>query len=462
MTPTGLLESIGATLDGDVLGPEHADYETARRLWNAHIDRRPAMIARCTSTADVAAAVTAAVQGGLEIAVRGGGHSFPGYSVCDRGLMINLSAMNRVLVDPVAKRAHVQGGALLGDLDRAAQAHGLAVPLGGVSHTGVGGLTLGGGMGYLSRLYGLSIDNLVSAEIVLADGSILRVDDDHEPDLFWAIRGGGGNFGVVTDFEFQLHEVGPMLQFGLFFWGLEQGEEALRLIRELFVDLPLSLNAMPILGLTAPPAPFVPAEHHFATGYALLLAGFGDPAEHAAAVERIRSALPPLFDLVTPMPYVGLQSFIDEPNAAGSYGYDKGAYLAELTDDVISVLTDFVPRKTSPLSVLPFYRLDGAYSEVADDATAFSGPRTPCYFANLIGLCPAPQMLGPERAWIRSLHGALQPYALGTGSYVNVAPELDTAGVRDTYGTKFARLQAIKTAYDPRNVFHRNANIPPA
>lgn len=219
---------------------------------------------------------------------------------------------------------------------------------------------------------------------------------------------------------------------------------------------------MPILGLTAPPAPFVPAEHHFATGYALLLAGFGDPAEHAAAVERIRSALPPLFDLVTPMPYVGLQSFIDEPNAAGSYGYDKGAYLAELTDDVISVLTDFVPRKTSPLSVLPFYRLDGAYSEVADDATAFSGPRTPCYFANLIGLCPAPQMLGPERAWIRSLHEALQPYAIGSGSYVNVAPELDTAGVRDTYGTKFARLQAIKTAYDPRNVFHRNANIPPA
>jgi FAD/FMN-containing dehydrogenase len=456
-----VLESLRSNIDGELIEPEHADYDAARRVWNADIDRRPALIARCASADDVRAAVLTAAEAGMEIAVRGGAHSFPGYSVGDGALVIDLSRMNQVRVDAETRRARVQGGALLGDLDAAAQAHGLASPAGMISHTGVGGLTLGGGMGWLSRLAGLSIDNLVSAEIVVADGRILRVDDRRHPDLFWAIRGGGGNFGVVTEFEFRLHEVGPMVQFGLFFWGLDQGTAALRLMRDLVHELPVTVNAVPVAGLTTPPAPFVPPEFHFQTGYALLLTGFGDPAEHERAVERVRSSLPPLFELVTPMPYTALQSMLDEPNAWGSYGYDKGAYLADLTDEVIDVLTAYVPKKTSPLSVLIFYWLDGAYSEVAEDATAFGGPRAPCYFGNFIGLCPAPEMLPAERQWIRSLADDLAPYTLRSGSYVNVMPEPDVDEVQDVYGAKFARLQAVKAAYDPGNVFHRNANIPP-
>lgn len=457
-----IVESLTGRVSGEVLGPAHADYDAARRVWNAGIDRRPSAIARCRSADDVSEAVTAAVEAGLEIAVRGGAHGFPGYAVSDGGVVVDLSAMNRVIVDPATKRARVQGGALLGDLDRAAQVHGLAVPAGVVSHTGVGGLTLGGGMGWLTRLHGLSLDNLQAAEIVLADGRVLHVDDQHHPELFWAIRGGGGNFGVVTEFEFRLHDVGPMVQFGLLFWGVDQGAEALRLMRDLIADLPLSINAMPIAGLTTPPAPFVPPEHQGATGYALTLAGFGSPDEFDDIVERLRSDLPPLFDVVTPMPYVALQSLLDEPNGWGSYGYDKGVYLAELTDEVISILTAHVPGKTSPLSVLIFYRLDGAYSSVGDDDTAFSGPRMPCYFGTLVGLCPEPEMLVSEREWVRALAEELEPHTLGAGTYVNVLPESDAATVQDAYGAKFARLQAVKRAYDPANRFHRNANIPPA
>ena len=457
-----VLDLLRSSIHGELIDPEHAEYDAARRVWNADIDRRPAVIARCDSVDDVRKAVLAANEAGLEIAVRGGGHSFPGYSVGDGVLVIDLSRMNRVSVNAEARRAYVGGGALLSDLDAAAQAHGLATTAGMISHTGVGGLTLGGGMGWLSRLAGLSIDNLVSAEIVVADGRILQVDEHRHPDLFWAIRGGGGNFGVVTQFEFRLHEVGPMVQFGLFFWSLDQGTAALRLMRDLVHDLPISLNAVPVAGLTTPPAPFVPPEHQFETGYALLLTGFGDPAEHEQVVQRVRSTLPPSFELVTPMPYVALQGLIDEPNAWGSYGYDKGAYLADLTDDVIDVITTSVPKKSSPLSILIFYWLDGAYTQVAEEATAFGGPRTPCYFGNLIALCPTQEMLADERQWIRALADDLRPYALGSGTYINVMPEPDVSDLQDVYGAKFTRLQAVKATYDPGNVFHRNANIPPA
>ena len=215
-------------------------------------------------------------------------------------------------------------------------------------------------------------------------------------------------------------------------------------MRDLVHDLPISLNAVSVAGLTTPPAPFVPAEHQFATGYALLLTGFGDPAEYEQVVHRVRSTLPPLFDLVTPMPYVALQGLLDEPNAWGSYGYDKGAYLADLTDDAIDVLTAYVPKKSSPLSVLVFYWLDGAYAQVADEATAFGGPRTRCYFGSFIGLCPTQEMLPAERQWIRALANDLSPYTLGSGTYVNVMPEPDVSDVQDVYGGKFTRLQAVK------------------
>jgi FAD/FMN-containing dehydrogenase len=243
---TATIESLRQSMAGSVITPEDTEYDQARRVWNAHIDRRPAVIVQCASAQDVAAALGFAQAAGLEIAVRGGAHSFPGYSVCDDGLVVDLRRMNGVIIDPEAKRARVQGGALLADLDAAAQAHGLAVTAGIVGHTGVAGLTLGGGYGWLTRLAGLSIDNLLGAEVVVADGRILRASGDENSDLFWAIRGGGGNFGVVTEFEFRLLDVDPMVQFGFFFWGQDQARAALRLMRDVIPGLPRSLNALPV------------------------------------------------------------------------------------------------------------------------------------------------------------------------------------------------------------------------
>jgi FAD/FMN-containing dehydrogenase len=458
-TISGGLDELRAAIDGRVLADGDPGHDAARKVWNACFDRRPAVIVQCASASDVAAAVLFAQAHSLEIAVRGGAHSVSGHSVCDGGLMIDLSALNAVSVDPDAKRVRVQGGALLHDLDTATQAHGLAVPAGVVGHTGVGGLTLGGGMGWLSRQAGLSIDNLMSAQVVVADGRILRAAEDENADLFWALRGGGGNFGVVTEFEFRRHEVGPIVQVGLFFWPPEQRSEALRLMRDVVAELPRSMNAIPAAALNAPPAPFVPVEHHFAPGCALVLAGFGDPSEHAEVVSRIRAALPPLFDFVEPMPYVALQQLLDEANAWGFYGYDKSGYFDDISDEVIEILADYAPRKASPLSVVLFYRLDQAYCEVAEDATAFSGERTPRYAAFFVALCPTPEMLPAERDWVRSLWDALSPHMISTRTYVNALPDDENFRIRDTYGDKYDRLRTIKVTYDPENVFHRNANI---
>jgi len=305
-TMRGSIGTLRAAMNGPVIGPADPGYDEARRVWNAGIDRYPAVIARCASSADVAAAVTFAATNGLEITVRGGAHSMSGAAVTDRGLMIDLSQLNRVSVDPQAKRARASGGALLADLDAATQAYGLAVPAGVVSHTGVGGLTLGGGMGWLTRQAGLSIDNLVSAQVVTASGQIRRASADENPDLFWAIRGGGGNFGVVTEFEFRLHEVGPVVQAGLLFWDLEQGRDVLGVAREIIAALPRGLNII-VAGLNAPAAPFVPMQHHHQPGYVLVVAGFGSAAGHAQVMTRIRQALPPSWEFATPMPYVALQ-----------------------------------------------------------------------------------------------------------------------------------------------------------
>ena len=453
--------ALRAVMSGTVLVAGDADYDEARRLWNAEIDRRPAVIARCTTAADVAAAVTIAVRGGLEIAVRGGAHAPSGHATVDDGLMIDLSGMNNVVVDPNTRRAKVGGGALLGDVIEAAQAHGLAYPVGAISHTGVGGLTLGGGMGWLTRKHGLSIDNLVSAMVVTADGRILRAAEDENADLLWAIRGGGGNFGVVTEFEFALHPVGPMIQVGLLFWGLDQGKEFLRKARDVVGSLPPEVNVI-IGGVNAPPAPFVPAEHQMQPGYIAVVAGFGTQQEHESVLARLRDRTPPLWEFATPMPYVALQTMLDEANAWGNYAYDKGGYLEELTDEVIDVITEHMPRKQSPLSVTLFYRLDGAYSQVGDEDTAFSGGRSPGYGIFIIGLCPAPELLTAERDWVRGFHSALAPHMVSR-VYVNAFSESTDDTARTAYGPeKYDRLAQIKRKYDPDNVFRRNVNIKPA
>ena len=460
---SGGVEELRATIGGPVIAPGDPDFDDRRRVWNADIDRRPAVIARCTSAADVAAAIGFAREHQLEIAVRGGAHSTAGSATCEGGMMIDLSLLNDVRVDPQAKRARAGGGALLADLDAATQAHGLAVPAGLISHTGVGGLTLGGGMGWLTRKFGLSIDNLVSAEIVTADGRVRRASADENPALFWAIRGGGGNFGVVTSFEFQLHEVDPTVQFGLFFWDLDHGPEALRLAREIVADLPPEVNAV-IGAVNAPPAPFVPPEHHFQPGYVLLLTEFGPAQEHADLTERIRRSVPPLFDLVTPMPYLAVQQLLDEATAWGVHSYEKGAYVAELSDEVIELVTERVPAKTSPLSAVLFYRLDGAYSAVGDADTAFSGGRSPRYSAFILGVAPDAEVLPAERRWVRSFWDALRPYAMSGGDgYINGTADHAGDRVRASYGpAKYERLARIKAQFDPDNVFHVNANIRPA
>jgi FAD/FMN-containing dehydrogenase len=457
------MDGFRAVMDGPVILPGDAGFDDGRRVWNAGIDRRPAVIARCQSTADVVAAVGFAREHGLEISVRGGAHNPAGTAVADGGLMIDLSELNAVTVDPAARRARAGGGALLANLDAATQAHGLAVPAGLVSHTGVGGLTLGGGMGWLTRKFGLSIDNLAAAEVVTADGRVLRASAAEHPDLFWAIRGGGGNFGVVTSFEFDLHDLDPGVQVAMFFWGLDQGRDALRLAREITAAMPPDINAV-TGAVNAPPAPFVPEEHHFAPGYLLVLTGFGGAPEHAQLVDQIRGSVPPLFDLVAPMRYTDLQQLLDEANAWGSYAYDKSCYLAELSDPVIDVITEQVPGKNSPMSAALFYRLDGAYCRAGEQDTAFSGGRSPRYAAFIIGVAPDDRVLAAERGWVRSFWSALRPHSIGDGDgYINGNTDYAGDGIQGAYGAdKYQRLARVKASYDPDNVFHVNVNVQPA
>jgi FAD binding domain/Berberine and berberine like len=456
------LGGLRDVLTGSVLEPTDDDYDTARTVWNAAIDRRPALIAQCASPADVAAAILFAREQGFEITVRGGAHSTAGASVADESLMIDLRRMNEVRVDPEAKRTRVGGGALLRDMDAATQAHGLAVPAGLVGHTGVAGLTLGGGMGWLSRLFGLTLDNLLAAEVVTADGQVRRAAEDENPDLFWAIRGGGGNFGVVTAFEFRAHQVGPIVHFGLFFWPAVEGREALCVMRDVIHDLPRDMNAI-VACLNAPPAPFVPQQHHFVPGYALLLTGFGSTEEHAKVANDVRSRLAPLFDVVAPIPYVELQQLLDEANAWGQLYYDKGTDIPHLSDDMIAVVTEQMPRRSSPLSVALGYPLDGAFCDIGENDTAFGGTRAPHYAWVLVGAAQDPAVLAAERDWVRSFWDALQPFALGIGSYVNLMTEFEPDRVRASYGrAKHDRLAHIKAKYDPGNLFHHNANIKPS
>jgi FAD/FMN-containing dehydrogenase len=316
-------------------------------------------------------------------------------------------------------------------------------------------------MGWLTRQAGMACDNVESVEIVVADGRILRASAAENPELYWAVRGGGGNFGVVTEFEYRLHEVGPMIQFGFLFWEAERGREALRAIREAVATMPRSCNIL-LAGLNAPPAPFVPAEHHLKAGFALVLCGFGDPDEHAQTVDRLRAALPPLVEAVTPMPYTALNQAFDQANCWGQYYYETSTRYAELTDDVIDVMVAHLGLRTSPATAMLTYRLDEAYSEVPPDANAFGGTRDPQYITFLMAIAPDAEVLGADQAWARGMRDALAPLALNAGTYINAMAEPDEHRVRAAYGAKYDRLARIKAEYDPGNIFHRNTNIKPA
>lgn len=451
-----------AGFEGEALTPGHPDYDRSRAVWNGAIDRRPAVIACCTTAGQVADAIRFARRSGLEIAVRGGGHNYAGHAVCEGGLMIHLGAMNGVTVDAAARRAVCGGGATWADVDAATQAHGLATPGGFISHTGIAGLALGGGIGWLTKKAGLSCDNLLAADVVTADGRIVRASADENAELFWALRGGGGNFGIVTSFEFALHPVGPMVNLGLFFFGLENGAEALRFSRDYIRTIPDEATAFLGIGLSAPPAPFVPEEYHLRPGHALLVAGFGTPEEHATLVAPIREAVTPLFELVTPIPFVALQQMFNGSAPWGTLGYEKALYLDELTDGAIAVIGEFVPKKSSPLSFVPTFTLAGRYCEIAESDTAFGGRRSPGYVFNIEAAAPTRELYEADRAWVRAFWSAMRPHANGSGSYVNFMSESEEERVKVSYGAgKYARLARLKVEWDPENVFHLNANIKP-
>ena len=459
----GSIGEFAAHFEGRALTPGQADYDTLRSIWNGEIDRRPAVIAECRTAAHVAEAIRFARGRGLEIAVRGGGHNYAGHAVCDDGMMIHLGAMNGVVVDPVARRAVCGGGATWADVDAAAQKHGLATPGGFISHTGIGGLTLGGGIGWLTKLAGLSCDNLLAAEVVTADSHIARASHDENADLFWALRGGGGNFGVVTSFEFALHAVGPMINLGLFFFGQDNGSEALRFARGYIKTIPDGATAFLAIGLSAPPAPFVPVQYQGVVGHGLLVVGFGSGEEHAHIVAPIRAAVTPLFEFITPMPFVALQQMFNAFVTWGTLGYEKALYLDELSNAAIEVIGEHVTKKTSPLSFCPTFSLAGAYRDVGDDDSAFGGSRAAGYVFNIEAAASDPQVYEADRRWVRSFWDAMRPHASGLGGYVNFLVEDDETRVRASYGeAKYLRLGRIKAQYDPSNIFRRNANIKPA
>ncbi|WP_051366143.1 FAD-binding oxidoreductase [Hamadaea tsunoensis] len=447
---------------GAVFRPGDDGYQDAldKAIWNGDSRHRAAVIARATSAQQVATALRFARTQGMEVTVRGGGHSFAGLAAQEGALMVDLGGMTDVVVDPATKVVRVGGGAPLAALDAATAAHGLAVPGGTISHTGIAGLTLGGGFGWLTRLGGLTCDHLVGAEVVTADGRIVHASDDENPELMWALRGGGGNFGVVTTFEYQAHDLSPMANLGLFFWEPDHAREPLRFAREYLHALPSSFGAM-IAGLAAPPAPFVPPEHVGKAGYAVLVANWDSAEEHANAVKPLQD-LNPLFMFTAPVPHVALQTMLDDAAPWGIHGYDKAHYLGDLPDEVIDAGLDAIGRRRSPMSLTPIFPLGGAFAEADDGRTAFGGDRAAIRWAyDIAAVAPNEELLAADREWARDLYDALTPYATG-GTYVNFISEPTEERSRAVYGPKYARLQAVKAEWDPDNVFHHNVNITPA
>ncbi len=446
---------------GQLIRPGHPDYDITRAVWNGAVDRRPRLIARCIGTADVVAAVRFARDHDLEIAIRGGGHNVAGTAVCDDGIVIDLSAMRGVRVDPAARRVWVQGGALWGDVDHETQAHGLATTGGIVSHTGVAGLTLGGGIGWLMRKIGLTIDNLLAVDVVTADGGRLRASEDEHPDLFWALRGGGGNFGVVTSFEFRLHPVGPMVLAGPIFWDATDAGEILRCYRDFIRDAPDELGTVVRFG-AAPPLPAIPVDLRWRP---VVMVGtcYAGPIEDGRRVLRpLRESRTPLFDLVGPAPYVGFQSAIDSTVVHGWNYYWKSTHLPELSDDLIDVIVEHAFSCSSPRSYAAMFHLKGAVSRVAEGGTAF-GNRQASHAITFDAVWRPGEDFGDrDTAWTKAFFAALGRFREGV--YVNfLGDDEDPGRVREAYGDAiYDRLVSVKRRYDPDNVFHHNQNIRPA
>jgi FAD/FMN-containing dehydrogenase len=453
---------LGTTIPGfrgQIFTPGAPGYDEARAIWNGAIDRRPAAIARCLGTSDVLAAVRHARERAVTVSVRGGGHNVAGLALVDDGLVIDLSLMRGVRTDPVRGTVRVQGGALLGDVDNDTQVHGLAVPSGVVTHTGVGGLTLGGGIGWLMRKHGLSVDNLLSADVVTADGTLVRASDQENADLFWGIRGGGGNFGVVTSFEFRAAPVGPTVLAGSTYWPMEQGSDVLRFYRDLIQESPLEYGSI-VTARRAPTVPFLPAELHGRHVVSIASCWFGDLEEGERFLEPLRRFGAPLIDLVTRKPWLEHQSMFDVTVPHGWRYYWKSNELPWLEDGLIEVIVSNSFKITSPLSYSVMFQMGGAVASVPEDATAYS-QRAAAHTININAVWQAGDPGAEEHIeWARRFLHELDPFQVGV--YVNFLMDEGQDRIRAAYGEEtYARLVAVKTKYDPENFFRVNQNIAP-
>jgi FAD/FMN-containing dehydrogenase len=450
--------ALRAQLRGELVTPADAGYDAARKVYNAMIDRRPALIARCVDAADVIACVGFAREKGLLLAVRGGGHNGPGLGVCDDGLVIDLSRMRGIRVDPRERTVRVEGGCLWGDVDHATHPFALAVPSGFISTTGVGGLTLGGGIGYLSRRHGLTIDSLLAADVVLADGRLVTASAEENADLFWALRGGGGNFGVVTSFLFRAHPVSTVYG-GPIFWPMSKAGEVLRFWRDFIQKAPDELNGW--FGfVTVPPAPMFPAEHHLEKACVVTWCYTGDLAKAEEAFRPIRSFLKPLMDYAGPLPFPALQSLFDALYPAGLQWYWKADFFESLPDKAIDLHVKYGERLPTPHSTMHIYPIDGAAGRVGQGETAFNF-RDARFAEVVVGVDPDPANNPKLVEWARDYWLALHPFSAG-GGYVNMMMDEGEENVRAAYRDGYARLAQVKRAYDPGNLFRVNQNIRPA
>jgi FAD/FMN-containing dehydrogenase len=456
----GALDALRGGLRGGLSLPGEAGYDEARTIWNAMIDKRPAAVVRAVGASDVVQTVRLAAQHGLLLSVRGGGHNIAGNAVCDGGLMLDLSRMGSVRVDPRARTARVEPGARLGDLDRETQAFGLATPTGINSTTGVAGLTLGGGFGWLSRTHGLTVDNLLSADVVTAAGNLVRASETDHPDLFWAIRGGGGNFGVVTSFEFRLHPVGPQVIAGLIVHPFSSAREVLGEYRALVAKAPDELCCWAVMR-KAPPLPFLPPAVHGTEVLVLALCHAGDLAAGAAAAAPFRAIGTPIADVVGPTPFAGWQTAFDPLLTAGERNYWKSHDFVEISDGLIDVLLDAVRRLPSPQCEVFIGHLGGAINRVPVEATAYPH-RSVEFVMNVHTRWSQPSEDARCVGWARGLYDAAAPFSTG-GVYVNFMPDDEAQRVRaGAYGPNYDRLARIKATYDPKNLFRMNQNVPPA
>jgi len=458
---TGIdLSGIRPGFSGDLLTQsDGAPYDAARVVFNALFDRRPALIARPRTAADVAVAVNFARSRGLPLAVKGGGHSVAGYSSIEGGLLIDLGAMKRISVDPAARRARVEPGTNWGEVDRATQEHGLATPGGRVTDTGVAGFTLGSGSGWLERLHGWSCDNLISAEVVTADGRTLRANASENADLLWGLKGGGGNFGIVTEFEFQLHPIGPIVLAGLIVHPRDRAPEVYRFYREFMQRAPREVGGGIVL-MTAPPAPFLPPELQGRPAVAIVAAYFGPVERGQEVLAPLRAFGSPPVDIVQPMPYLAFQSMLNAGNPWGRRNYWRSETFSALPDEAIDALIACAATATSPFSVVVLSPNGGAIADVADDATPLGGRTAPWQY-HCYGIWADTD---DERhiRWVRATEQALRPWSAG-GIALNFVSEPNQERVQRSFGAqKYARLVALKQKYDPTNLFRMNQNITPA